>query len=288
MAANSTHGEEPNVKEGIETIELGHWTDFTGYIADKMAEAPAYVYRGQTDAAWPIDSSLDRYEKLFPNAWTLRGGRPENFDAPASRDVHLRAFRQAIRGRYEVNPATLSDDACWALAQHHGLVTPLLDWTFSPFVALYFAFEDEYYLTTDRRACTPESRVVFALSSSVYAEGATEDDPPPRLFSPTSETSERLIAQSGLFLKMPKGCDLEGYVRRHFSNENSATNGSARAVLKKIVIKNDGRIGCLKMLNKMNINRMTLFPDLDGASRYINSLWETDFDTSLGYIPDAE
>jgi hypothetical protein len=37
----------------------------------------------------------------------------------------------------------------------------------------------------------------------------------------------------------------------------------------------------------MNINRMSLFSDLDGAARYVNSLWEIDFDTALGYLPDG-
>ena len=50
---------------------------------------------------------------------------------------------------------------------------------------------------------------------------------------------------------------------------------------------NDRRIECLKLLNKMNINRMSLFGDLDGAAKYINSLWELDFETALCALPDG-
>ena len=83
---------------------------------------------------------------------------------------------------------------------------------------------------------------------------------------------------------MPERTELEEYVRSHFNNESSDSTPHARAVLIKIQIKNGDRKNCLKMLNKMNINRMSLFPDPDGAAAYINALWEIDIDTSLGYI----
>lgn len=45
-----------------------------------------------------------------------------------------------------------------------------------------------------------------------------------------------------------------------------------------------GRDDCLKLLNKMGINRMTMFPDLDGSAAFVNALWELDFDTAFGAI----
>lgn len=86
---------------------------------------------------------------------------------------------------------------------------------------------------------------------------------------------------------MPKGTDLESIVRALYSSESTSSNRHARPILTKIVIPNSDRIECLKFLNKMNINRMSLFPDLDGAAKYINDLWELHFDTALGRLPDG-
>jgi len=83
---------------------------------------------------------------------------------------------------------------------------------------------------------------------------------------------------------MPKNGEIEEYVRSHFTEDDSCEHSHARPVLIKIHIRNEGRKDCLKMLNKMNINRMSLFPDADGAATFINNLWDIDFDTSLGYI----
>ncbi len=158
----------------------------------------------------------------------------------------------------------------------------MLDFTLSPFVALFFAFEDRECPGTDGKLHEPQERAVFAVSSSCIAEHQAQDNPAPRPFSPSRETSYRLTNQAGLFLCMPKNTDLESYVRQHFQGERP------REIVRKIVITNSGRIDCLKHLNKMNINRMALFPDLDGAAKYIDGLWELDFDTSFGYIPDEE
>lgn len=88
-------------------------------------------------------------------------------------------------------------------------------------------------------------------------------------------------------MKMPPKTDLESNVRERFPEDTAESNGFAVPILTKISIPDNGRIEYLKLLDKMNINRMSLFPDLDGAARYINSLWELDFHSPLGRLPDG-
>ena len=44
----------------------------------------------------------------------------------------------------------------------------------------------------------------------------------------------------------------------------------SHAHLIRILIPNKDRLSCLRSLNKMNINYLTLFPDLHGASQNAN------------------
>jgi hypothetical protein len=266
------------VHRGIESVELAGWHEFYDFVAQRLGDSPAYVFRGQADASWQTFSSLDRWEQTHAAS-------------PVNRELHLRRFRQAVRSTAPLDLSQEDDGPAWALVQHHGLRTPLLDWSLSPFVALYFAFEDEFVLE-GRQLVEPERRAVLALSTSVISRaGDRQDDRAamfPRVYSPSGPVSQRLLAQSSIFLEMPAGVDLETFVARHLPREANDAGSQSRTVLLKITIPGRGRLDCLRMLNKMNINRMTLFPDLDGAARYINDLWDIDPSNTLGYFEDLD
>jgi hypothetical protein len=264
---------------GVKQIDLPSWTDFYQLVAQDFAGAPNYVFRGHAHADWRVESSLDRWERLHAER---QGGNP-----PVSRAVHLRAFRQATRAMSPIQLPKDDDALTWALAQHHGLRTPLLDWSLSPFVALYFAFEDEL-VETDGRLVAPPLRSVLALSTSAIANRANGAGGVfPRVYSPSGPVSQRLLAQSSLFLMMPEHTDLESVIQKHWQSLSTNCRQPGAPILQKFNIPSEGRRDCLKMLNKMNINRLTLFPDLDGAARYINGLWDLDFDSGLGFFEDA-
>src|SRR5262249_1495514 len=112
------------------TVRLSSWEAFL-----KLVTNPPYshwAFRGENDERWPLYSSLSRYLKNFgvaPKAWSQQEARV------------LRIFKRKAH-QFLAQPPGLEDDFQWlALMQHHGAPTRLLDFTWSPYVAAFFALE---------------------------------------------------------------------------------------------------------------------------------------------------
>lgn len=107
-------------------IVVNSWLDLQNLIFDdswdktiKRYRSP-YAFRGLSDKSYELKTSLIRL-----------GGQYEQMEKHL-----LRNFR-----KYSPK-GVVSSDLIWhwlALAQHHGLSTRLLDWTYSPYVAMHFA-----------------------------------------------------------------------------------------------------------------------------------------------------
>jgi hypothetical protein len=285
------------VKDGVQEIHLDSWARFSTLVETcYAAEAPAYVFRGQANAEWVLLSTLDRREKSFATKRiTMEGKESELPTPPVSRSVHLSAFKELVRDKLGAGDTPKTEQEWWALAQHHGLATPLLDWTYYPFLALFFAFEEQYYLDRDAgKLIEPPNRAVVAVSSSTVGKPEVPTGlEPVQVFVPMGVRSPRLVAQGGVLMEMPKGVDLAEHVRQEFAGDSDSNivslssnqcNLHARPILQQIIIPNTDRERCLKWLNAMGINRARLFPDLDGVARYVNDMWALNFDTSHGYL----
>ena len=251
--------------DGVMTYSLASWSSFFDFLETEVFHAAirpkrAYIWRGQRRSDWSISSSLDR---LFQRLGLGSAGA-EVLDKYSQE--HLRSFTYATRGRRGLNPASLLENEWWALGQHFGLATPLLDWTRSPFAAAYFAFEEIGAGTTQHRiVCGLDQVAVQLRSDQMLEEKSFEKGRPPviEFIDPLSDENQRLVSQSGLFTRGPIGIPVEKWVAREFG-------GSQRAVLLRVKIPDIDRIGCLRTLNRMNINHLSLFPDLAGASRSTN------------------
>ena len=92
----------------------------------------------------------------------------------------------------------------------------------------------------------------------------TKAEPEVVFVRPHSDDNQRLVAQGGLFTRSRTDLSIEEWVMKHQSNDDSGLT------LLKFLVPDDDRAKCLQLLNRMNINPLSLFPDLQGASRYCN------------------
>lgn len=243
-------------KDGISTRQLKSWAEFENEIRDEMLDYRHFIWRGQASSNWLLESTLDRLIKKL--------GKLSDKNI---RDIHLRNFKYASRGKRGKNPPDLkTENEWWALSQHNGLSTPLLDWTKSPFVAAYFAFYPESHDNASERAVFGLSQSTMEWKSRKITTAWKDPGRAPILefIEPLSDENDRLVNQGGLFTRSPDGVDIEQWVSTNFKNEKKYSR------LIKYLIPNAERTLALRSLNRMNINHLSLFPDLYGASKFCN------------------
>lgn len=173
-----------------------------------------------------------------------------------------------------------------ALAQHHGIPTRLLDWTFNPLAAAYFAAKDAPVGPPD------DSIVVYALNireaptlsccSTIFPNDlkkpdGSDADVTTRIapVRPTIGSNEYLHRQSGLFTTyhgaglyyMLEGVrpDIESFIARA-----SPTN----TVLRKIALSHRCLARLHILLEREGVTKPGLMPTFDNVAQQVLQRWQ--------------
>lgn len=251
--------------DGIAVYVVHGWAEFATLVRDEMFRRD-WVYRGQADASWPLVPSLIRFMVRSPYA-----------NSRVNRRIHLGTFRRGTIAHRGAQAPDLDDETWWGIGQHFGLATPYLDWTFSPYVAAYFALVESF-----REPDCQETRVVWALNRpeverassliwDAWPNDSKERPPIVEFVRPLSPENRRLINQQGIFTRSPirrdrHDNDIMEWVRGAFRGESAP-----RLVKIEVHVDESLRREGLLDLNRMNVNPLSLFPDtLEGAARYAN------------------
>lgn len=257
-------------KDGDNAIPSAHvrgWRHFTRIINNGKLHVnnDELIFRGQRNASWG----------LVPTIARLSG---TDFYEEGLAKKHLEKFKYSIRGRTKIylTDADDNDVNLWALGQHYGLYTPLLDWSRSPFVALFFAMSEP---NPEKEIPKNPSRVVFCLNKSKLKKYDELD----KIFvDPLGGEHERLISQDGLFTFSPSGktnleLEILNSIKGKFIWDDSKfdTPNEMKDFIFKIhipMISEAERLKCMRALRRMNLHFASLFPDIHGSSQHCNAL----------------
>jgi hypothetical protein len=262
----------------IKTETLGKWDDIQRYAK------PGWFFRGQRSANWELSTSFDRFCDR------------RNISYDKRPDLENRLFRE-FRRTYHLYAQHIPDQRAiveWlSLMQHHGAPTRLLDFTYSIYIAAYFATE-----TADGDSAVWAIDGPWALAraaESLRAAGKPAADVN-RMLEPFQEGDEKVVAN--LFFAEPYVCCslpmnafrlnerlriqqgaffIPGNVSRPFMENLAALTTDADDHLIKIVIpETEGRTAPQRLFS-MGVSRTSLFPGIDGYAQSL-AVWNPVFD----------
>lgn len=257
-------------------IKCNTWKELCESFEEHCLKEGIWIFRGQKDFRWDIKTTFERLT-----------------DATKPKDISglefglLRKFEREFP-LYSARMPRDGDYIEWfSLMQHHGAPTRLLDWTYSFYVATYFALDD---IEWDKKSA------IWAISSKWLEDKLFSKYPSykraflrDRNFR-NRENLKKIFQKLAVVkinpyyvhgrLSVQQGCFLfPGDTTKPFL-ENLLKFAGSKDELKKHLIKfviteNGGkRKAILEHLFRMNITRTSLFPGIDG---YASSLKITSF-----------
>jgi len=278
---------------------LSELTVFGGH-KQGLIDKNKFVFRGQGDSRWTLISKLGRQAKSL----SFAGENNPKYTVGQLEGVYTEHFiRNAKLFKTDLPPE--DDKVAWlTLMQHHGAPTRLLDWTWSPFVALFMtlAFEAQndtkesslyilnyralslYWGTElwDNRGSSiwgsppqikPEFPYLYTreqenrrISDAIH----NKDEYLPIPIRPRSSILRYRSQQAVLTTSITEQADVpENPVLGPRDGSHKHISGS---LLQKINFPRKWKLEILRLLTGMGITHSTMFPTLDGLGAETTSI----------------
>lgn len=251
------------------------------HLIRRLNELPNnFVYRGHSDSTWKLDSTLER---VLGSKWSAENAR--KFE---DRSLSTFTSKYHIYNGAEHTPAS---KLCWlSVMQHYGTPTRLIDFSESPYIALYFALEtyspldnkDFSIFALDYSAIMEKSISYIKNKDSGFSETRISiSNNPDEIFEKVVdrfsydilwiteplELNARIDRQSGTFL-------LSGNREKTI---DSIINSELYqdCAMHQITIDKSLYSNCYALLRKMSINSKSIYGDLSGLARAIKMELQT-------------
>jgi len=288
-----------NVAKPHKASNINEFSEVLEYIQKSPPWTRNVIYRGHDCAGYKLTSTLERLVEKLNKAGSERiGGITHHpHTLKSAEDWLLSEFRRGVRHHYDVGLDDKDRLGWLALMQHHGAPTRLLDWTLSPYVALYFAVQpgraecavwahspsilDDWCMAIEtaadvdeatRKKLFPMTRKLITSNSDIeerhdiinkLLHSGTANKYSLATFIRPFHLNLRVTAQQGVFaVPLSDEIPLERCLL-----QSVLMSKSGGALMHKITIKDYSRTQILRELKLMNITHETLFPGLDGFAK---------------------
>lgn len=223
------------------------------YIIENQPGGMRHLFRGQGNAEWGLIPGLYRIENI--NIQTENLEKSYDFYEQASLDLF---FNQALPYLPSLTRGYSNDRI---LAQHFGVPTRLLDWSYDPLVALFFA--------TDNLQAGVDAAIFMISPDADYKREDVNSLGSHKVIKLTPPAIDRRIpAQKSVFTYHPYGSPEERFVpldKREDIGNTFSTGTTSERGFAKILIPHRIAAQMHRLLLSLGIDRRNLFPGLDGV-----------------------